>query len=598
MKKIAFLTCLFYWVLSACTPPEMVKVAARPNILIAISDDQSWIHAGAYGSPFVRTPAFDSVARKGVLFANAIAPSPGCAPSRGALALGRYPWQNGRAGNHQSLWPEQYTTLADRLRDHGYHTGFTGKGVGPFFWALGGRETDPAGEEYNLHRLDPPFDYISDIDYAANFQHFLESRPDGEPFYFWYGAHEPHRWFQRGAGEAAGKEPSQAVVPSFLPDAAPVRTDLLDYANEIEWFDRHLGRMIEKLKSIGELENTIIIVTSDNGMAFPAAKANCREYGIHVPLAVRWDAGAVPGRVVDDLISFVDILPTIAEATELQLPDTTRLAGKSFLDILRTNQQGQVDLTRTAVFSGRERHSSSRYYNLSYPARAIRTQDHLLIWNCRPERWPAGAPVQIVDGQEAPGFTDVDWTSEHNLSMLYLVDNGADSDTEFLRLNALGKRPEFELYDIRRDPGCLKNLAGTPEMDQLRRRLTTKLMDYLKATEDPRLDPARQHEFESHRRYAGIRQFPPPDWTTQIGAADLIEIKLWADKDTEPVVPPVAIGDWGVQTDRWRLVHEESGWQLFDVKTDPDLHRDLASIKRSTVGNLVKYFNYWRGHPE
>ncbi len=82
-------------------------------------------------------------------------------------------------------------------------------------------------------------------------------------------------------------------------------------------------------------------------------------------------------------------------------------------------------------------------------------------------------------------------------------------------------------------------------------------MDYLQATGDPRVDPVRQHEFESHRRYAGIRQFPPPEWTKQISEAELNEIKSWADKDTEPVVLPVEIGDWGVQTDRWRLVREE-----------------------------------------
>ncbi len=369
MKRLLLLICLLCFALSSCTSDQSANVKKPPNILIAISDDQSWAHAGAYGSPFVKTPAFDRVAREGVLFSNAIAPSPGCAPSRGALALGRYPWQNGRAGNHQSLWPEQYKTLADRLQENGYHTGFTGKGVGPFFWALGGRETDPAGEEYQpspnrsavrlhqRHRLRGEFRTFS-----------RESAWRESPSISGTAPTNPIDGSSRERERLPEKRPQQAVVPSFLPDAAPVRTDLLDYANEIEWFDRHLGRMIDKLKSIGELENTIIIVTSDNGMAFPAAKANCREYGIHVPLAVRWDAGAVPGRVVDDLISFVDILPTIAEATELQLPDTTRLAGKSFLDILRSNQQGQVDLARTAVFSGRERHSSSRYYNLSYPA--------------------------------------------------------------------------------------------------------------------------------------------------------------------------------------------------------------------------------------
>lgn len=594
MKKLLLLVWTTAVTLPGCTGERSEEPVTRPNILVAISDDQSWVHAGAYGSQFVSTPAFDRIAEEGVLFANAFAASPGCAPSRGALVLGRYPWQNGRAGNHQSIWPEAYKPLPDYLEEHGYHVGFTGKGVGPFFWALGGREANPAGEEYNQHKNDPPFDHISNIDYAANFEEFLSDRPDDRPFYFWYGAQEPHRRFQQGAGELAGKQKESATVPSFLPDVEAVRIDLLDYANEIEWFDRHLGKIIEKLEEIGELDSTLIVVTGDNGMAFPAAKANCREYGIHVPFAVRWGDKVKPNRVVEDLVSFVDVMPTLFEITGIPAPDTFSFSGKSFTNILFSDRQGLVDQTRKAVFAARERHSSSRYYNLSYPVRAIRTQEYLLIWNCRPERWPAGAPTQLVDGREIDAYTDVDWTPDHNLSMLYLIENRGDSEVTAYLNGAVGKRPEFELYDIKEDPGCMKNLIDEPGLVQEKDELISALMDHLKETDDPRLDPQRQHEFESHRRYAQIREFPTADWTKETSEEESAEIKEWADRDTEPAVSPVSIGDWGVQTERWKLLKEGVSWRLFDTLADPKLESDLSQRKPQTASELVKYYRYWR----
>ena len=109
------------------------------------------------------------------------------------------------------------------------------------------------------------------------------------------GAHEPHRSFEKGSGLRLGKSLQDATVPSFLPDTSLIRSDILDYYVEIEHFDRQLGAMLEILEEAGELENTLVIVTSDNGMAFPRAKANCFEYGFHVPLAIRWPAATPAG---------------------------------------------------------------------------------------------------------------------------------------------------------------------------------------------------------------------------------------------------------------------------------------------------------------
>src|SRR5690606_24047948 len=126
-------------------------------------------------------------------------------------------------------------------------------------------------------------------------------------FCFWYGASEPHRAFEKGSWKKAGKSLDDIVVPPFLPDTTEVRADIADYLVEIEHFDLHLQRILETLAEAGELDNTLVIVTSDNGMAFPRAKANCYEDGIHMPLAIRWGDRARAGRTVDDLIGFVDL---------------------------------------------------------------------------------------------------------------------------------------------------------------------------------------------------------------------------------------------------------------------------------------------------
>lgn len=175
---------------------------------------------------------------------------------------------------------------------------------------------------------------------------------------------------------------------------------MLDYAVEIEWADSHLCQMINHLDSIGELNNTIIIVTADNGMPFPRAKANCFEYGIHIPMAISYPNGFPAGRRVDDLISFIDLAPTILELAGIKPEGMQPLSGKSIVNILKSEKSGLIDKSKKYVFAGRERHSSSRWNNLGYPQRAIRGTEYLLIWNIKPERWPAGAPQAMNKKQE------------------------------------------------------------------------------------------------------------------------------------------------------------------------------------------------------
>jgi uncharacterized sulfatase len=272
----------------------------RPNVLVAIADDQSFAHTSAAGFKAVRTPAFDRVAREGVLFRNGFAGSPGCSPSRAALLTGRHTWQIEEAGTHLCSFPKKYAVYPDLLEADGYAVGYTGKGWGPGNWKISGRTRNPAGPAFNQRKLTPPTSGISKVDYAGNFGEFLATRQKGQPFCFWYGATEPHLDYEKGSGLKAGKRLEDGVVPPFLPDTPEVRGEILDYCLEIEWFDTQLGKMLAMLEAAGELDNTLVIVTADNGMPFPRAKATCYEYGIHEPLAIRWPARASGGRAVDD----------------------------------------------------------------------------------------------------------------------------------------------------------------------------------------------------------------------------------------------------------------------------------------------------------
>ena len=437
------------------------EAARRPNILLAISDDHSFPHVGAYGDYGVKTPNIDRLAREGVLFTAGFCASPGCSPSRAALLTGRHTWQLENAGTHASSFPEKFVTYPDLLVNAGYHVGYTGKGWGPGNFKASGRKRNPAGTAYNRKSMKSPQKGISNRDYAGNFRDFLASKPKDAPFCFWYGCHEPHRKYLQGAGLKAGKQLADAKLPSFLPDTPECRSDVLDYYTEVEWFDTHLGRIMEELAQSGELENTLILVTGDNGMPFPRAKANCYEFGIHVPLVVHWGEKVKPGRVVNDLVGFVDIAPTFLEAAGLER--SSAISGRSFLDVLLSEKSGTVDGSRTRAYSARERHSSSRHQNWTYPIRAMRTPEYLLIRNFRPSRWPAGHPAGFKG--DSFGYYDIDAAP----SKTFLWKNRNTTEVgPFFQL-AVDKRPAVELFDIRKDPGNLHNLADDPKFVQVQK---------------------------------------------------------------------------------------------------------------------------------
>ena len=482
--------------------------ADRPNFLFAIADDQSYPYASAYGTTGVSTPAFDRLAQEGVLFHNAFAPAPQCSPCRAAILTGRNIWQIEEAGTHGSYFPKKFPVFTRTLETAGYQVGFTGKPWGPGNFEDAGWKRNPVGTEYNEKTLKPPANGISTIDYAGNFDTFLETRKGDQPFFFWYGGKEPPRKYEYGSGLQAGKDLKDAVVPAFLPaEEALIKNDILDFGLEIDWFDTHLGRILKKLEEIGELDNTIVVVTADNGMPFPYAKANLQEFGTHVPLVVSGKAFFAGGRESRTPVSLIDIAPTILELAGIPLFDG--ITGKSLIPFLK---QGQPH--RTFVLTGRERHSHARPDNLGYPARAIRTEEFLYVWNVAPDRWPAGNPLPEglgkakADGSFSQdfkamglGYADID----DSPSKTFVFEN-EDRYADLYAL-AFGKRPEEQLYNIYQDPSCVNDLAQDPAYTSIKESLKTTLMSELKEQGDPRVH-GKGDIFESYPRFGSMRAFP------------------------------------------------------------------------------------------
>jgi N-sulfoglucosamine sulfohydrolase len=444
----------------------------RPNILFAIADDASWPHMSAYGCKFVKTPNFDRVAREGILFNNAFTSNPKCSPSRASILTGRSTWQLEEACDHFGIFPSKFKVYPDLLEASGYFVGFTAKGWAPGDFKAGGWTRNPAGKDYSDRKLKPPTTGISRIDYAANFQDFLRDRKPGQPFCFWFGCHEPHRPYELGSGLRAGKRLEDVAVPPYLPDDAVVRSDLLDYAVEVEWFDQQLGLMLKTLEERGELENTLVVVTSDNGMPFPRVKGQIYDDDFHLPLAVRWGKRVPPGRAIDDFVSFTDFAPTFLAVAGLEaLPEMT---GRSFLDLLKSDKSGRIDPKRDRVYVGKERHDIGRPNNVGYPVRAIRTTQFLYARNFEPDRWPAGNPET--------GYRNID--DSPSKSLVLKLDEAGQS--EYWRLS-MGKRPLEELYDLQKDPHCMQNLIGNTDYEKTRAELWEELRKKLTEENDPRI---------------------------------------------------------------------------------------------------------------
>ncbi len=452
-----------------------VFAAKKPNILFAIADDWSFGHAGVYGCKFTKTPGFDRIAKEGLLFTRAYVPNAKCAPCRSCVLTGRNSWQLEEAANHICFFPPKFKGYVEALKDKGYFVGFTGKGWGPGI-ALDakGNRREMTGKRFARRTLRPPARGISRNDYSSNFADFLKAAPKDKPWCFWYGTTEPHRGYQYGIGVKQGKNLKDVTVPKFFPDNEVIRNDILDYAVEVEHYDNHLSRILARLEKSGQLDNTIIVATSDHGMPFPRCKGQAYDYSNHVPLAILWKNGIKkPGRTLDDYVSLIDIAPTFVEVAGFQWKDMGMkpTTGRSLVPLF----QDEKNRHRDHVLIGKERHDIGRPKDAGYPIRGIVKNDLLYIRNYETDRWPACDPVTgYLNCDGSPTKTQI------------LNAHRKNAKNRFWHL-CFGKRPSEEFYDLKRDPDCVRNLVKDSKYAKQIAEMGEQLVRELKQQKDPRM---------------------------------------------------------------------------------------------------------------
>ena len=485
-----FIFILVLAVLNSCSTG--LEEPERPNILFCIADDQSYPHAGAYGCDWVSTPSFDMIASKGMLFTRAFTPMAKCCPSRSSIITGRNTWQLEAAANHVCFFPPKFKSYGEVLTENGYFVGHTVKGWGPGV-ALNekGEKRQMVGPQFNEVKIDPPTEFISGVDYAANFGAFLDARPEGQPFCFWAGSIEPHRAYEYRSGVTkGGKELSDIdEVPAYWPDCDTVRNDMLDYAFEVEYWDSHVGRMVEILEERGLLDNTLVIATSDHGMPFPRVKGMPNHIANRVPLAMMWPGVIEPGRVVEDFVSFTDFAPTYLDMAGISPEESgmEEMEGESLLPLLKGKQGARG---REIMVFGKERTDVGRPDDVGYPARGISDGEHVYIMNIHPDRWWANNPET--------GYTDTDASPTKS----YILNDRRNNGESWYWDQNFGKHPGEELYNLKEDPYQLKNLANDPAYTAVKEELATRLKRELTAEGDPRMF-GRGDEFDRYLYASG-----------------------------------------------------------------------------------------------
>ena len=464
--------------LLGCAPKQ--KKQSPPNILFCIADDQSFPHAGAYGCEWVNTPAFDKIAKNGLLFTQAYTCNAKCAPSRAATLTGRNSWQLEEAASHVGYFPTKFKTVFEALSEAGYQTGRTAKGWAPgIVRTIDGQTRQLIGKNYSSLKTTPPAKGMSNIDYSANFEAFLEEYTNDQPFAFWYGGIEPHRAYEYKSGvEKGGKELSDIKkVPDYWPDNEVIRNDMLDYAFEIEYFDKHLQSMLDALEKKGMLENTLIVVTSDNGMPFPRCKAQEYPSSCHMPLAIMWADGIKKsGRTITDFVSNIDFAATFLDVAGISEAESgmEKITGKSLVNIFESEKSGRVEEDRNYVLVAKERHDTGRPNDWGYPIRGIISDDFVYLKNFKADRWPTGMPeTGYLDCDGSPTKTEILNAYETNQHKLWEM--------------SFGKREAEEFFDLQKDPDCVNNLAMKKSYTEEKEYWSGILEKKLKEQADPRI---------------------------------------------------------------------------------------------------------------
>ena len=454
---------LFYFLLAAlpCWAPLSARgqeeAAAPPDIVIVLSDDQTWSDSGCYGNKQVKTPNIDRLAAEGMRFTRAFTATAMCAPTRQQLYTGLFPVRNGAYPNHSKV-KTGTRSIVHFLRERGYRVGLSGKKhFGP-----------PASF---------PFEKVS----RGKMGEFI-GRKKSQPYCLVVTSHSPHLpWSE---GDPSAYDPGKVKLPARFVDTPQTRQAMVKYYAEITDFDRELGECMAAVHEGGREENTIFIYTSEQGAQFPGGKWTCYEMGLHVALVVRWPRQVKAGSVADAMVQYVDVVPTLLAAAGAAKVEG--FDGKSFLGVLR----GKTDEHHDAVFGV---HTTRGIINGSpcYPVRSVRTATHKYIWN---PKYREPFRNVLIGGGDKGGY----WKSWVEL---------AKTDEKARRIvEGYQRRPEVELYDLRTDPFEQKNLAGDPQLKDVERSLRGRLDAWMLQQGDKGIET--ELRVKAHRSVSGQEQKP------------------------------------------------------------------------------------------
>ncbi|HEY1065965.1 MAG TPA: sulfatase [Pirellulales bacterium] len=431
----------------------------RPNVLVILSDDHSAPHLGCYGNPDVKTPNLDRLAAEGKRFDRAYVACPQCVPSRAAIMTGRSPVAidmtrfTAPLGREIPIFPEI-------LKKTGYFSGVAGR-----TYHLDGARNSPASQavfdEHKLATFADRLDYVkvgnTMEQSVAQFVEFLDAVPEGKPFCLQLCFNDPHR--PLNTKPAQPLDPAKITLPAHFPDTPLVRETFAAYLDEIAHVDIGIGQVLDELKKRDLSGRTIVVFMGDNGCSQLRGKGTLNEFGVHVPLLVRWPGIVAAASEAKELISGEDIAPTLLDVAGVEIPK--EMTGRSFLPLLK----GGDYEPRKYVFAERGAHggalpTNSANFDLG---RAIIGPRYKLIYTAT---WQI--PYIPVDCLNEPFWKDL--AERHQKGEL---------PAPFDKLYFAPTRPMFELYDLEKDPAELTNLAGQPEVAEVEKELKFKLQEWM-----------------------------------------------------------------------------------------------------------------------
>jgi arylsulfatase A-like enzyme len=452
---------LFVWSTGLPTPAFCAPSPARPHLLLVLSDDHSAPHVGCYGNPDIRTPNLDRFAAQGMRLDRAYVACPQCVPSRAAIMTGRSPVRT-QMTRFSAPLAREFITFPEILRTNGYFTGVAGR-----VYHLDGHPDSPARaaffKKHALQTFPDRWDFVKTCaggpNILAQFREFLDAEPDGKPFFLQLGFNDPHRPYDVNAIPRP-HDPARLTLPAHYPDTPGVRQDFALYYDEIARLDSDFGLVLAELEKRGLADRTLITFMGDNGAAQLRGKGTLYEFGIHVPLLVRWPGQIQPGAASPALISGEDLAPTFLEAAGAAVPP--EMTGRSFLPLLR----GVPFEERTYVFAERGAHGSAGLPGQSSTfdlGRCVVSRTHKLIYN---------AMGQLP-------YTPIDFSGMGFWKELQAMHADGKLAPEFSRIYFAPSRPMFELYDLVNDPREFNNLAGTPAAAAVERELKNALHEWM-----------------------------------------------------------------------------------------------------------------------